>query len=89
MSGRHTPCGNLRRQAGFAGLSPRGHMELDRDLAHADNRKANLQEFMERTGIEPVTSGLQSSAWPRGPIRSGLPGRYRVLPATACGMYAG
>jgi hypothetical protein len=64
-------------------------MELDRDLAHADNRKANLQEFMERTGIEPVTSGLQSSAWPRWAHPVGIAGRYRVLPATACGMYAG
>ena len=60
---------------------------------------------MERAGLEPATSGLQSSAWPRGRIRkvrglppesrnfvrprAGITGCNRGLPATACGMYAG
>ena len=34
---------------------------LDLDLARGDNRKVPIcRQFMERTGIEPVTSGLQT-----------------------------
>jgi hypothetical protein len=36
-------------------------MQVDHDLASFDNKKVLFcRSFMERTGIEPVTSGLQS-----------------------------
>jgi hypothetical protein len=40
-------------------------MQLDRNLAHYANKKVVIcRSFMERTGIEPVTSGLQSRRSP-------------------------
>jgi hypothetical protein len=35
-------------------------VQLARDLVCRDNAKVGLQGFLERTGIEPVTSGLQN-----------------------------
>jgi hypothetical protein len=49
--------GDLRLQAGFAGLSLSCVHALDRDLPICS-------DFMERTGIEPVTFGLQSRRSP-------------------------
>jgi hypothetical protein len=53
-------------------------MQFGQEFAHWDNMKVVIcRKFMERTGIDPVTSGLQSSTRPPGLSRHsrGFPAR--------------
>jgi hypothetical protein len=56
-------CRDLRRQAGFAGVSTHGKCAVGpRSRLWGQRKSAGLQVFMERRGFEPLASGLQSSS---------------------------